>query len=87
MKTYRLAAICLGTVALAACSTNEEEYVAPAPPVGPGAIVGTVAADRDGDGVVDGYYDVNGNYFAFQAPPCPPPPPPPVEPAPRGERG
>jgi hypothetical protein len=71
---------------LGACANNEDVAVAPAPPVGPGAIVGTVAADRDGDGIVDGYYTSDGTYVAFQPPPCPPPPPPPP-PAPSGERG
>ena len=71
---------------LTACANNEDVAVAPAPPVGPGAIVGTVAADRDGNGIVDGYYTSDGTYVAFQAPPCPPPPPPPP-PAPSGERG
>ena len=38
-----------GLMALSACSKNEAP-VTTAPPVGPGAIAGTVAADRDGDG-------------------------------------
>lgn len=74
---------------LAACQQPQED-IAPAPPVGPGALVGTVAADRDGDGIADGYYDASGNYYAFQAPPCPEPPPPPepvYQPSPTGERG
>ncbi|RPF71658.1 hypothetical protein [Aurantiacibacter spongiae] len=89
MRLHHIATIGLAAVTLGACSTYdddyEETYVAEAPPVGPGALVGTVAADRDGNGVVDGYYDANGNYFAFQAPPCPPPPQPTVQPY--GERG
>ena len=48
-------------------------------------IAGTVAADRDGDGYVDGYYTADGIYHAVQGPPCPPPPPPPPPRA--GERG
>ena len=71
---------------LSACANSDEVAVAPAPPVGPGAIVGTVAADRDGNGIVDGYYTGDGVYTPFQAPPCPPPPPPPPPP-PSGERG
>lgn len=72
---------------LTACANHDEMAVAPAPPAGPGAIAGSVAADRDGDGIADGYYTADGMYVAFQAPPCPPPPPPPPPPAPTGERG
>lgn len=75
------------TLALGACQTPPPEPVAPPPPVGPGAIAGTVAADRNGDGIVDGYYTADGIYHPFQAPPCPPPPPPPPPPRPSGERG
>jgi len=71
---------------LTACANTEDVAVAPAPPVGPGAIVGTIAADRNGDGIADGYYTSDGTFVAFQAPPCPPPPPPPPPP-PSGERG
>jgi hypothetical protein len=74
------------TIGLSACANTEDVAVAPAPPVGPGAIIGTVAADRNGDGIVDGYYTRDGVYMAFQAPPCPLPPHPPP-PAPSGERG
>src|SRR3546814_2899913 len=77
MKSRYLALIITGTMLLGACATSGDEEVAPAAPVGAGAIVGTVAADRDGDGMVDGYYTSDGIYHAFQAPPCPPPPPPP----------
>jgi hypothetical protein len=72
---------------LTACADTDDVAVAPAPPVGPGAIRGTTAADRDGNGIVDGYYTRDGMYVAFEAPPCPPPPPPPPPPAPSGERG
>ena len=73
-----------GLMALSACSKNEAP-VTTAPPVGPGAIAGTVAAARAGDGYVDGYYTSDGIYHAVQGPPCPPPPPPPPPRA--GERG
>ncbi|WP_380878784.1 hypothetical protein ACFB49_18620 [Sphingomonas sp. DBB INV C78] len=87
MKAKYLAVMMAGTMGLAACTTPPPEPVAPPPPVGPGAIVGTVAADRNGDGIVDGYYTADGIYHPFQAPPCPPPPPPPPPPRPSGERG
>lgn len=87
MKRMYLAIPLAGMVALGACATTEKEAPVPPPPVGVGAIAGTVAADRDGDGMVDGYYTADGIYHAFQAPPCPTPPPPPPPPARSGERG
>jgi len=86
MKGGYLAVLLLGATALSACATTQnDDMLAPAPPMGPGAIMGSVAADRDGDGIVDGYYTGDGVYRPFEAPACPPPPPPP--PTPRGERG
>lgn len=64
---------------MSACSNKEE--VAAAPP--PGAVSGSVAADRDGDGIIDGYYTADGIYHPNMQP-APPPPPPPTR---RGERG
>ena len=87
MKGATIGALLLGATVLTACANNREEVVAPAPPLGPGALAGTVAADRDGDGMVDGYYTPDGIYVPFTAPPCPTPPPPPPPPTPRGERG
>ena len=84
MDKTRLAAVIAGTLVLAACAPKPEP-IAAAPPIGPGAWAGTVAADRDGDGVADGYYTPDGVYHPFLAPPCPPPPPPP--PKRSGERG
>jgi hypothetical protein len=87
MRVRNFSLLILGSIGLTACAQTEDVAVAPAPPVGPGAIVGTVAADRNGDGIVDGYYTSDGIYQPFQAPPCPLPPPPPPPPAPTGERG
>lgn len=84
MQIRYMALAAAGLLALSACSKNEAP-VTTAPPVGPGAIAGTVAADRDGDGIADGYYTADGIYHAIQGPPCPPPPPPP--PPRSGERG
>jgi hypothetical protein len=84
MQFKSMALAAAGLLALSACSKNEAP-VTTAPPVGPGAIAGTVAADRDGDGIIDGYYTTDGIYHAIQGPPCPPPPPPP--PPRSGERG
>ncbi|WP_336962986.1 hypothetical protein [Sphingobium aquiterrae] len=72
----------LGALALTACS--KKEYVAAPPPPPPGSVAGSTAADRDGDGMVDGYYTSDGIYHPY-APPAPPPPPP--APTRKGERG
>jgi hypothetical protein len=71
----------LGALALAACSKQEKVAVAPPPP--PGAVAGSTAADRDGDGIVDGYYTADGIYHANAVPSAPPPP----APTRMGERG
>lgn len=72
----------LGTLALAACTQKEEVAATPPPP--PGAVAGSVAADRDGDGIVDGYYTADGIYHPNAVPAAPPPPAPAGR---RGERG
>lgn len=71
-----------GAIALAGCAAKEEPPAPPPPP--PGALQGSVAADRDGDGIVDGYYTPDGMYHPNYVPPPPPPPPPPSS---TGERG
>lgn len=85
MKIMHMALVGAGMLGLSACASTQDEPLAPAPPIGIGAIAGTVAADRDGDGYVDGYYSADGVYHAVQGPPCPPPPPP--RPRRSGERG
>ena len=72
----------LGALALAGCT--KKETIAPPPPPPPGSVAGSTAADRDGDGMVDGYYTSDGIYHPY-APPAPPPPPP--APTRKGERG
>ena len=69
-------------LALSACTKTEEVAYAPPPP--PGAVPGSIAADRDGDGIIDGYYTADGIYHPNQ--PMAPPPPPPA-PTRVGERG
>lgn len=83
MNYRHLTLVTAGALALAACSHKEETVIATAPPPPPGSVAGSTAADRDGDGIVDGYYTADGIYHPL-APPAPPPPPPPT---PRGERG
>jgi hypothetical protein len=90
MQKRYLALLAAGTVVLTACTPTEPPAPPPPPPpLGPGAIVGTMAADRNGDGIVDGWYTADGVFHPFIAPPCPPPPPPPLPPPPprSGERG
>ena len=71
----------LAALALSACTKQEEVAAAPPPP--PGAVPGSVAADRDGDGIIDGYYSADGIYHP-NLPAAPPPPPAPTR---LGERG
>jgi hypothetical protein len=54
------------------------------PPPMTGAVAGTTAADRDGDGIVDGYYTPDGFYHPYIAPT---PAPAPRYLSRRGERG
>jgi hypothetical protein len=74
MRYQTILLIGVGTIALAACSKQEE--VASAPPPPPGAVAGSTAADRDGDGIVDGYYTADGMYHPYAAPVMSPPPAP-----------
>jgi hypothetical protein len=76
-----LTATVAAALALGACSQQEEVAAAPPPP--PGAVPGSVAADRDGDGIIDGYYTSDGIYHP-NLPAAPPPPPAPTR---LGERG
>jgi len=67
------------SLALAGCAQKAapvaEAPPPPAPPMPAGAIAGTVAADRDGDGIIDGYYTQDGLYHPAVAPqPMAPPP-------------
>lgn len=71
----------LGAMTLAACA---EQTPPPPAPLPPGSVAGSTAADRDGDGIVDGYYSPDGIYHPY-APPAPPPPPP--APTRYGEKG
>jgi len=66
---------------LSACAAKEEVAMAPPPP---GAVPGSTAADRDGDGIIDGYYTADGIYHPNQPAYTPPPPPPPTR---IGEKG
>lgn len=58
-------------------------YTAGPPPM-TGAVAGTTAADRDGDGIVDGYYTTDGFYHPYITPT---PAPAPRYLSRRGERG
>lgn len=69
MKLRTLFLTAAGVFALGACAQTQEP-VAAAPP--PGAVPGSVAADRDGGGIIDGYYTADGIYHP-NVPPAPPP--------------
>lgn len=56
-------------LALGACAKKEIAVAAPPPP--PGSVTGSTAADRDGDGMVDGYYTADGIYHPNYVPPPP----------------
>lgn len=83
MRNQTLSLLTFGTLALGACAPQQQVAVAPPPPP-PGAVAGSMAADRDGDGMVDGYYSSDGIYHANYVPPPPAPPPLPTR---KGERG
>ncbi|TPG22517.1 hypothetical protein EAH79_14845 [Sphingomonas koreensis] len=84
MRVKSIMLIGIGGLALAACAHKEEDMAAMPPPPPPGAVPGSVAADQNGDGIVDGYYTADGVYHANAVPMPPPPPPAPTS---TGERG
>jgi hypothetical protein len=59
----------MGGLALSACAKKQVAIATPPPP--PGSVAGSTAADRDGDGVVDGYYTSDGIYHPNYVPPPP----------------
>lgn len=76
-------------LSLAACAQQPKVAEAAPPPLPQGAVQGSMAADRDGDGIIDGYYSADCIYHANYVAPPPPPPAPTYSPAVarRGERG
>jgi hypothetical protein len=82
MRMRTLILLAAGGLALGACAKKEVAVAAPPPP--PGAVPGSTAADRDGDGIVDGYYSSDGIYHPNYVPP---PPATRVMASRRGERG
>lgn len=85
MRAGHYALIAAAGLSLVACVKNEAP-VAVAAPLPQGAVAGSTAADRDGDGVIDGYYTADGIYHA-NAVPAPVYAPPPPAPTRVGERG
>jgi hypothetical protein len=84
MRTQTITIAAITCMALAACA-KKEAPIAAAPPPPQGAVIGSLAADRDGDGMVDGYYTSDGIYHPNALPPAPPAPLP--MPTRKGERG
>jgi hypothetical protein len=74
-----------GALVLSACAQKQEQVAVAPPPPPPGAVAGSMAADRDGDGIIDGYYTSDGIYHANFVP-SPPMAPLPVA-SRKGERG
>lgn len=85
LKVLVAGGLMAGSLVLGGCASSSGPIPSPAAPppprsaLPPGAIPGTVAADRDGDGVVDGYYTSDGVYHPNYVPP--------PSPSRRGERG
>lgn len=67
------AAVAPATTATPAYPASTAYPAASYPPPMPGAVAGSVAADRDGDGVIDGYYTSDGIYHPNQSQSLPPP--------------
>ena len=77
-------------LSLAACAQQPvpvAEAPPPPPPMPTGAVAGSMAADRDGDGIIDGYYTADGIYHPNMAPAPVMPEPPPMLATRSGERG
>jgi hypothetical protein len=69
MQTKLMFLAIVGGLALSGCAKKEVAVAAPPPP--PGSVAGSTAADRDGDGVIDGYYSADGIYHPNYVPPAP----------------
>lgn len=76
MKKGLIALALAGGIGVAGCAQKDEPLAAAPPPPPPGAVAGSTAADRNGDGVIDGYYTADGVYHPNYTPPPPPPPAP-----------
>ena len=88
MRTSILALALASTAALGACTANPRTNADIATGAAVGGLAGAVWADRNNDGVVDGYV-YNGQYYpgAPAAGMAPPPPPAPAPMPAAGERG
>ncbi len=88
MRPTMILIAAMTALAMGACAKKAEQVSAssPPPPVMPGSVAGSTAADRDGDGIVDGYYSADGIYHP-NALPAPAPVQPAVMVSRRGERG
>jgi hypothetical protein len=71
MQIKIIALATIGGLALVGCAQKPKDVAVAAPPPPPGSIAGSTAADRDGDGIVDGYYSPDGIYHPNYVPPAP----------------
>jgi hypothetical protein len=71
MRAQILIFATFGSLALSACAQKAKEVATAAPPPPPGSIAGSTAADRNGDGIVDGYYTSDGIYHPTVMPTAP----------------
>lgn len=87
MRTFAVILAATAALATGACAKKAEQVSAAPPPVPQGGVPGSIAADRDGDGIIDGYYSADGIYHPNVAPAPVPATMPAVMTSRRGERG
>ncbi len=60
MRITLLALPIIAGIALSGCAKKQSAVAAS--PLPQGAVAGSMAADRNGDGIIDGYYTADGTY-------------------------
>jgi hypothetical protein len=87
MRSIALIVAAIAALATGACAQKTEQASAATPPIPQGGVPGSIAADRDGDGIIDGYYSADGIYHPNAVPAPVPATMPAVMTSRRGERG